>query len=77
MTASAKGPGSAGRGAAASSATDSSSGSSDSSPTSTATITANDFLQLLVTELQNQDPPPTQIPTSMSISWSRSIACNS
>jgi flagellar basal-body rod modification protein FlgD len=29
---------------------------SSSSSTSTATITANDFLQLLVTELQNQDP---------------------
>jgi flagellar basal-body rod modification protein FlgD len=29
---------------------------SSSSATSTATITANDFLQLLVTELQNQDP---------------------
>src|SRR5580704_13661632 len=34
----------------------SSSSSSDSDSTSTATITANDFLQLLVTELQNQDP---------------------
>jgi flagellar basal-body rod modification protein FlgD len=34
----------------------SSSSSSSSSSTSTATITANDFLQLLVTELQNQDP---------------------
>lgn len=32
------------------------SGSSSNSSTSTATITANDFLQLLVTELQNQDP---------------------
>ncbi|MGC1359571.1 MAG: flagellar hook capping FlgD N-terminal domain-containing protein, partial [Silvibacterium sp.] len=30
--------------------------SSSNSATSTATITANDFLQLLVTELQNQDP---------------------
>lgn len=29
---------------------------SSNSSTSTATITANDFLQLLVTELQNQDP---------------------
>jgi flagellar basal-body rod modification protein FlgD len=58
MTASATGKGSAGagKGPAASRAADSSSGSSDSSPTSTATITANDFLQLLVTELQNQDP---------------------
>jgi len=34
----------------------SSSSSSTSSSTSSATITANDFLQLLVTELQNQDP---------------------
>jgi flagellar basal-body rod modification protein FlgD len=34
----------------------SNSSSSSNSPTSTATITANDFLQLLVTELQNQDP---------------------
>jgi flagellar basal-body rod modification protein FlgD len=32
------------------------SSSSSSSATSTASITANDFLQLLVTELQNQDP---------------------
>jgi flagellar basal-body rod modification protein FlgD len=32
------------------------SGTSSSSGTATATITANDFLQLLVTELQNQDP---------------------
>src|ERR1700744_3793196 len=32
------------------------SSSSSSSSTSTASITANDFLQLLVTELQNQDP---------------------
>jgi flagellar basal-body rod modification protein FlgD len=36
--------------------TSGSSSSSSSSSTSTATITANDFLQLLVTELQNQDP---------------------
>ncbi len=34
----------------------SSSSSSTSSSTSSAAITANDFLQLLVTELQNQDP---------------------
>lgn len=34
----------------------SSSSSGAKSGTSTATITANDFLQLLVTELQNQDP---------------------
>lgn len=40
--------------ATASAAATSSSGSN--SGTSTATITANDFLQLLVTELQNQDP---------------------
>lgn len=33
-----------------------SSSSASASSTSTATITANDFLQLLVTELQNQDP---------------------
>jgi flagellar basal-body rod modification protein FlgD len=33
-----------------------SSSSSSNSATSTATITADDFLQLLVTELQNQDP---------------------
>lgn len=38
------------------SGTDSNSSSSSNSSTSTATITANDFLQLLVTELQNQDP---------------------
>lgn len=31
-------------------------GSSDGSDTSTATVTANDFLKLLVTEMQNQDP---------------------
>lgn len=39
-------------------ATTGSAGSNNSSnpDTSTATITANDFLQLLVTELQNQDP---------------------
>lgn len=44
----------------ATAASDASSGSSSTgssnSATSTATITANDFLQLLVTELQNQDP---------------------
>ena len=41
----------------AATANDSSSGSSSSqSSTASATITANDFLQLLVTELQNQDP---------------------
>lgn len=33
-----------------------SSGSTSNSGTATATVTANDFLQLLVTELQNQDP---------------------
>jgi flagellar basal-body rod modification protein FlgD len=32
------------------------SGSSDNSDTSSATISANDFLTLLVTEMQNQDP---------------------
>jgi flagellar basal-body rod modification protein FlgD len=42
--------------AASASSTPSSSSSSSTSATSTATITANDFLQLLVTELQNQDP---------------------
>lgn len=31
-------------------------GSNSSSSSSSATITANDFLQLLVTEMQNQDP---------------------
>ena len=35
---------------------DTGSSSSSNSASSTATITANDFLQLLVTELQNQDP---------------------
>lgn len=40
-------------GAGASSST---SGESSNPGTSTASITANDFLQLLVTELQNQDP---------------------
>jgi flagellar basal-body rod modification protein FlgD len=43
-------------GGSAAAAASSSSSSSSSSSTSTATITANDFLQLLVTELQNQDP---------------------
>ena len=42
--------------AADASAGSSGSSSSSSSSTATATITANDFLQLLVTELQNQDP---------------------
>lgn len=43
--------------ASASDAPSGGSGNSNSnSNTSTATITANDFLQLLVTELQNQDP---------------------
>ena len=37
-------------------ASSSASGKTSNSGTSTATITANDFLQLLVTELQNQDP---------------------
>jgi flagellar basal-body rod modification protein FlgD len=40
---------------ASSSSSPSDSSSSDSS-TSTATITANDFLELLVTEMKNQDP---------------------
>ena len=40
----------------ATSASSSSTASGAKSGTSTATITANDFLQLLVTELQNQDP---------------------
>lgn len=40
----------------ATSSSSSSSSSGAKSGTSTATITANDFLQLLVTELQNQDP---------------------
>lgn len=40
----------------ATSSNSSSSSSGANSGTSTATITANDFLQLLVTELQNQDP---------------------
>jgi flagellar basal-body rod modification protein FlgD len=44
------------RGGALATAATSSSPSSSSSSTSTAAITANDFLQLLVTELQNQDP---------------------
>ncbi|MDR3737028.1 MAG: flagellar hook capping FlgD N-terminal domain-containing protein [Acidobacteriaceae bacterium] len=46
-------------------ATDSSSSSSSSSTSSTdssATITASDFLTLLVTELQNQDPTATNDP---------------
>jgi flagellar basal-body rod modification protein FlgD len=42
--------------ASAADASSDGSDSSSSSSTSTATITANDFLQLLVTELQNQDP---------------------
>ena len=42
--------------AAAASSSNSSSTPSAPTSTSTATITANDFLQLLVTELQNQDP---------------------
>jgi flagellar basal-body rod modification protein FlgD len=42
-------------------ATSSSSDSSDSD-SSSATITANDFLQLLVTEMQNQDPTSTTDP---------------
>lgn len=37
-------------------------GSSDGSDTNSATITANDFLQLLVTEMQNQDPTATTDP---------------
>jgi flagellar basal-body rod modification protein FlgD len=36
--------------------TSSADSSSDSSDSDSATITANDFLQLLVTEMQNQDP---------------------
>jgi flagellar basal-body rod modification protein FlgD len=43
-----------GRSPMASAATDP--GSSDSSDTSSAAISANDFLTLLVTEMQNQDP---------------------
>ena len=42
--------------AAASSPSSGSSNSTSSSSTSSAKITANDFLQLLLTELQNQDP---------------------
>jgi flagellar basal-body rod modification protein FlgD len=42
--------------AAASSNTNSNSSSATDSSTSTATITANDFLTLLVAEMQNQDP---------------------
>ncbi|MFT4111571.1 flagellar hook capping FlgD N-terminal domain-containing protein [Silvibacterium sp.] len=37
--------------------------SSDSSTTASATITADDFLQLLVTELKNQDPTEQTDPT--------------
>jgi flagellar basal-body rod modification protein FlgD len=47
------------------SASDSSSSSGDdssSSTTSTAAITANDFLELLVTEMKNQDPTATTDP---------------
>ncbi len=47
------------------SASDSSSSSGDdssSSSTSTAAITANDFLELLVTEMKNQDPTATTDP---------------
>jgi flagellar basal-body rod modification protein FlgD len=44
----------AGRSPMASTATDS--GSTDSSSSSSASISANDFLTLLVTEMQNQDP---------------------
>jgi flagellar basal-body rod modification protein FlgD len=36
--------------------------STDSSDSNSATITANDFLQLLVTEMQNQDPTSTTDP---------------
>lgn len=43
-------------------ATSGSSGSSDSSSSDSATISANDFLTLLVTEMQNQDPTATQDP---------------
>ena len=41
---------------AADSTSSTGSSSNSNSATSTATLTANDFLQLLVTELQNQDP---------------------
>lgn len=46
---------------ASSSSGSSATGSSDSA-TSTASITANDFLQLLVTEMKNQDPTATTDP---------------
>jgi flagellar basal-body rod modification protein FlgD len=38
------------------------SGSSNNTSSSTATVTANDFLTLLVTEMQNQDPTATTDP---------------
>jgi flagellar basal-body rod modification protein FlgD len=41
---------------AADAGTSSGSDASSSSSTNSATISANDFLQLLVTEMQNQDP---------------------
>ena len=34
-------------------------------------VTANDFLQLLVTELKNQDPTANTVRTSTSINWCR------
>ena len=43
-------------------ATGSTNGSSSSSDSSSATITANDFLQLLVTEMKNQDPTSNSDP---------------
>lgn len=49
-------PSSTGAGGTVSASLASSSTSPGSTATSTATITANDFLQLLVTELKNQDP---------------------
>lgn len=44
------------------SSTSGSGSSSSSSSTSTATITSNDFLQLLVAEMQNQDPTDSTDP---------------
>jgi len=55
----------AGRTAKVSAKADSTGSSSDtSSDTSNATITANDFLTLLVSELQNQDPTQPTDPDS-------------
>jgi flagellar basal-body rod modification protein FlgD len=52
----------AGKADASSSSSSSNGAASSNSSTSSATITANDFLQLLVTEMKNQDPTSTTDP---------------